>query len=199
MKAASGCMRCLRRSLASRSSTHDTAGSIRAARSIFSTSTLRSDLPPSASTTELEQQRQAAKQRAWYLDPSDSAPPPSLAPSSKPRFTTFDPSSTLPTAAPALPARPLPDNAPSHFAPLHHFLTTLELLEPSSVVFLHTPSSGSLQRDEEELGVGGIGARWEWVVVAVVRGRGKGVVGRAERAVRLWSKVVDEGGAKEDA
>lgn len=35
-------------------------------------------------------------------------------------------------------------------------------------------------------GVQGFGARWDWVVVLQVKGRGKGVVGRAERVIRQW-------------
>ena len=44
-------------------------------------------------------------------------------------------------------------------------------------------------------GVGGVGPTYDWVVVGVVKGIGKGVVGRADRAVRMWvshlSEVVD--------
>jgi hypothetical protein len=32
----------------------------------------------------------------------------------------------------------------------------------------------------------GVGANWDWVVVAEVAARGKGAVGRAERAIREW-------------
>jgi hypothetical protein len=32
----------------------------------------------------------------------------------------------------------------------------------------------------------GVGANWEWVIVAEVAARGKGAVGRAERAIREW-------------
>lgn len=108
----------------------------------------------------------------------------------QPQFTTFDPSRT--TALP--PTRsivPLPPNTPDYLRPLHAYLTSdqaAEVLDPSSVVFLHTPSApiwsvgpGELIRGETEAG-----ARWEWVVVLEVKGTGKGVVGRAERAIRLW-------------
>lgn len=34
--------------------------------------------------------------------------------------------------------------------------------------------------------VSGAEPSWEWVVMGVVKGRGKGVVARAERALRVW-------------
>lgn len=178
MRPATICSQCARRIRSDRMS----------ARAFYTFTAVRSE---SSSVTELESQREAAKQRAWYL-PAESTSKDTQQSPSIPRFTTFDPLSTVPTPASSAPARPLPSNAPSHFRSLHQFLTTSELLEPSSISFLHTPSSGSMLRNEEELGVGGIGASWEWVIVAVVRGRGKGVVGRAERAVRVWvSKDLD--------
>lgn len=146
------------------------------------------------SSSDLEAERESARKRAWYLEESPSSPSsssstpqlPSL--SRQPNFTTFNPFSTLPLPlAPSAPPRPLPSNAPNYFRALHAFLTTsTDVIDPSSVVFLHTPSARAVMDTQEELGVGGTGARWEWVVVGVVKGRGKGVVGRAERAVRIW-------------
>jgi hypothetical protein len=36
------------------------------------------------------------------------------------------------------------------------------------------------------VGDSGFEARWEWVGVCEVKGRGKGVVARAERSLRTW-------------
>lgn len=41
-------------------------------------------------------------------------------------------------------------------------------------------------KGEGDVDVSGAEPSWEWVVVGVVRGRGKGVVARAERALRVW-------------
>ncbi len=145
--------------------------------------------------------------RAWYLDPSDEASPSSSSnlpsritdslpstPARQPQFTTFDPSRT--TSTPSNQSiLPLPSNAPDYLRPLHAFLTSdeaAEVLETSSVVFLHTPSAPMWSVGPGELirGEGEVGARWEWVVVLQVKGTGKGVVGRAERAIRHWVGTV---------
>ncbi|CAD6573728.1 MAG: hypothetical protein TREMPRED_000896 [Tremellales sp. Tagirdzhanova-0007] len=163
----------------------------------------RRDDEPS-STDERRETREAlavARAKAWYLDPPphvntpDSAAPvipftTSKSPRPQPQFTTFDPSRTT-SATPIRNIRPLPAYTPDSLRPLHAYLTSdeaAEVLDPNSVVFMHTPSApewtvgpGELIRGESE-----IGARWEWVVVIQVRGTGKGVVGRAERAIRLW-------------
>ena len=142
------------------------------------------------------------RQRAWYLESSTAS---SSSPSSsetnisfslhsdhrQPIFSTFDPSRTTlePSTQRIIP--PLPDNTPEFLRPLHSYLISDEaalVLESSSVVFLHTPSAPISSVGPGDLIKGGMeaGARWEWVVVVQVRGIGKGVVGRAERAVRLW-------------
>ncbi|RSH92697.1 hypothetical protein EHS25_008142 [Saitozyma podzolica] len=153
--------------------------------------------------------REAARARAWYLNDTPSTPssPPSpftrSTPSSssssptppirpQPRFTTFDPNRTTSTPSssdPDSPLTPLPSFAPDHLHPLHAFLVANELIEPGTVQFLHTPSSGvSGSEDSREVIVGdsGFEARWEWVGVCEVKGRGKGVVARAERSLRTW-------------
>lgn len=178
-------------------------------------------------TSSSPSSREEARQRAWYLKDEDTPSHPTAGPSTRPlprqpKFTRYDPQSTtaeISTGNDA--ARPLPSDAPPHFASLHELLTTSELLEPSSVRFLYTPAAepgpdASLTRvtrrwgpgirrwaanDQSEGGAmpggrtdgretrplfGDVGATWEWVVVAQVRGRGKGVVARAERMIRLW-------------
>ncbi len=81
--------------------------------------------------------------------------------------------------------------------PLHEFLGGSELLERDSVVFMHAPSAAGevggsggdgagIKREEGEEIESGARAVWEWVVCATVRGRGRGVVGRAERELRVW-------------
>lgn len=195
----------------------------------------------SARQRDLNAEREAARQRAWYLDPTpspSSAPTPSessptsgsptarpLSPSSsstresgsprsaqlaqsprQPVFTSYDPSRTTASAPTSTPSAPLPSSAPAHLHPLHAFLTQSELIQEGSVVFVHTPSSPHAQgvggdvaasvgagTGKEELQVGDISGTdpsWEWVVMGVVKGRGKGVVARAERALRVWVRLV---------
>lgn len=161
---------------------------------------------PGGPRSEEVRAREAARARAWYLDDtpsnpltrstsspssSGSSPIPPIRP--QPRFTTYDPNRTTSTPSssdPDLnPLIHLPTFAPDHLHPLHAFLVANELIEPGTVQFLHTPSSGvSGSDDSREVIVGdrGFEARWEWVGVCEVKGRGKGVVARAERSLRTW-------------
>ena len=155
-----------------------------------------SSVPPS----ELEQ----AKARAWYLPTTaDPATETRDAPSTTRirRTTTFDPSSTTPDAA-ALAIPPLPADCPAGLESLHHFLTCeAESIDPSSVIITSTrPLSGSGGSATRGLGDGvdevisppGGSSRptWDWMVVATVRGRGRGIVPRAEREVRVWVSIL---------
>jgi hypothetical protein len=148
--------------------------------------------------------REAARARAWYLNDTPSTPSTRSTPSSsssssippdrpQPRFTTFDPNRTTSTPLSSVPdsdpITPLPSFAPDHLHPLQAFLVANELIEPGSVQFLHTPSSGVSGSDDSReaiTGERGFEARWEWVGVCEVKGRGKGVVARAERSLRTW-------------
>jgi len=55
---------------------------------------------------------------------------------------------------------------------------------------MRTRDAGLAMTGEGEIikveGADGVGPKWEWIVTGVVRGKGKGIVGRAERALRLW-------------
>lgn len=165
--------------------------------------------------------REEARQRAWYLEDEDAPSPPAAGPSTRPaprqpKFTRYDPQSTTSEISTGNDVvRPLPTDAPPHFASLHDLLTTSDLIEPSSVRFLYTPAAepgpdASLTRVTRRWGpgirrwaaedtspgpalgrgtrplFGEVGATWDWVIVAQVKGRGKGVVARAERMIRLW-------------
>lgn len=145
--------------------------------------------------------------RTWFLDPEPSSlpsSPSSSSPSSsssqhgskrqpRPRFTTFDPSSTTPDlpSQPLTPLHPQAESSP-FLRGLYDHLTTLEDLVPESIVFLHTPTSRKVLSSSASMGGGGEmipntgSTRWDWIVVAQVRGRGKGVIGRAERSLRGW-------------
>lgn len=133
------------------------------------------------------------KERAWYLDPSPPTPSTSTSssrPADRPRFTTFDPESTRSDTAPdRLIITPLPLQATSSplLVQLHEHLTMQsDSVDPTTVRFLHPDSSKILQDQAESLlgETGGTG--WTWVVVAQVRGRGRGVVNRAEKEIRKW-------------
>lgn len=145
----------------------------------------KSDVSPNASDLA------AAKARAWYLpQPNSSAGSSSTRQHRNPVFTTFDPSRTTSDTS-TRNIRPLPSNSPPHLKPLHTFLTThhqaIEVLDPTSVTFLHTPSS-SVQKSQPELITTPeqVGSWVDWVVVVTVKGVGKNVIGRAERVIRLW-------------
>jgi hypothetical protein len=140
-----------------------------------------------------------AKARAWYLDPkptpADTAGP-SKPTRREPRFTTFDPESTRSDLV-TEDIIPLHENATSPLlAQLHDHLTRQsDSVDHASVRFLHTPSSGLLRtqtQEQEGLGVDGAllgesgNTNWEWVVTCQVRGRGRGVLNRAEKEIRKW-------------
>jgi len=145
--------------------------------------TLSSD--PSA---DIRQTSAQARARAWYLDPSES-PSPTYPP--RPRFTTFDPTRTTSTPS-ARRSRSLPSSAPPYLQSLHAFLTgpeAAEVLDPASVVFIDCATADPRKVGEGEVirGSSGVGGRWEWLVVLEVKGTGKGIMGRAERMLRLWA------------
>lgn len=136
-----------------------------------------------------------AKARAWYLDPKPSQPQSAASSSTprQPRFTTFDPSSTR-SDIDVQQIEPLPSNATSPIlVQLHDHLTKQsDSVDAGSVRFLHTPSSRFLAAspggDGEGvalLGESG-GTNWEWVVTCQVKGRGRGVLNRAEKEIRKW-------------
>jgi hypothetical protein len=138
-----------------------------------------------------------AKARAWYLDPTpsaSSAPTPSSSSKRTPKFTTFDPESTR-SDIETEQIHPLPPNATSPLLiTLHEHLTRQsDSVESGSVRFLHAPSSQLVrprsEGDEEGysalLGESG-GTNWEWVVTCQVKGRGRGVLNRAEKEIRKW-------------
>ena len=140
-----------------------------------------------------------AREEAWYLeddDPPISSPSPSSTQSSspttrQPQFTTFDPNRTS-IDLPSTSVAPLPSSAPPYLVPLHTFLTSPQagdVLDPSSVVFIDTNNMPDEMKEEGEVIKGskeGARPNWDWIVVMVVKGHGKGVIRRAERAIRLW-------------
>lgn len=121
-------------------------------------------------------------------------------PRRQPRFTTFDPESTrsdnLDTQRTII---PLPENATSPIlVQLHRHLTAQsDSVDPTTVRFLHpatsrilTEQSGTTE-EGEGVGYGSLlgesgGTGWEWVVVCQVKGRGRGVINRAEKEIRKW-------------
>jgi len=144
----------------------------------------------------------SARQRAWYLEEQDDLPITSSQEKDttkgegkakdQPNFVTFDPDRTT-TSRASSKIKPLPTDAPAELGPLHEWLTSRDaayVLDTSSVVFLNTKTAGKHMVGEGEVikvdGVDIAAPVWEWIVVAVVKGRGKGVVGRAERALRIW-------------
>lgn len=142
-----------------------------------------------------------AKARAWYLDPAPTSGPtstpqagPSIPTPRKPTFTTFDPDSTR-SDLQNQEISPLPPNASSPLLhQLHDHLTrSSDSVDHASVRFLHTPSSSLLKMQEgvegSLLGESG-GTSWEWVVTCQVRGRGRGVLNRAEKEIRKWVSLL---------
>jgi len=76
---------------------------------------------------------------------------------------------------------------------LHDHLTKQsDSVDAGSVRFLHTPSSSFLAASPEGQGEGVAllgesgGTNWEWVVTCQVKGRGRGVLNRAEKEIRKW-------------
>ena len=151
----------------------------------------------SSTTVGRNDELEKAKARAWYLDPKPDNPAPqpqaSSSSSRQPRFTTFDPESTR-SDLEVKHIVPLPSNATSPILiQLHDHLTKQsDSVDASSVRFLHTPSSKFLAPAPEGEGEGGAllgesgGTNWEWVVSCQVRGRGRGVLNRAEKEIRKW-------------
>ena len=134
-----------------------------------------------------------AKARAWYLDPKPRQHEASTSKPRQPRFTTFDPESTR-SDAEVQHIEPLPSNATSPIlVQLHDHLTKQsDSVDAGSVRFLHTPSSRFLAASPEGQGEGVAllgesgGTNWEWVVTCQVKGRGRGVLNRAEKEIRKW-------------
>ena len=151
-----------------------------------------------------------AKAAAWYLEedvnsttarPSQESAGGSIdapAVSRQPRFTPYNPLSTLPQPAQPLPLAPLPENLPAFLNPLHEYLTTNSLIIPHSVTIFDSKSSiaatltndtgalpplrGKRMRGTKESGLGivvdgvDVGANWDWVIVCETGARGKGAV-----------------------
>ncbi|ORX35432.1 hypothetical protein BD324DRAFT_632813 [Kockovaella imperatae] len=145
----------------------------------------------SSESTRPPRSVEEARSQAWYLE-DEPSPSRSSAPESssrrQPVFTTFDPSRTT-SDSEVQPIQPLDPSAPDWLRPLHDFMTSeqaAEVLESHTVVFMPTIRSPSVRPDEEIRGEGSPGPLWDWVVAGVVKGTGKGVVGRADRAVRRW-------------
>jgi hypothetical protein len=145
--------------------------------------------PTSRASSSSKLAQSEARARAWYLPSA-----PATVSKKNPIFTTFDPSRTSSLLPSEIVLKPLPANTPDNLRPLHRFLTEecADVLDVGSVVFLHTPSASA-----GNVGLGDtikfdgdsgreVGGRWEWVVSAEVKGVGKGVVGRADRYIRLW-------------
>ncbi|KAK8865692.1 hypothetical protein IAR55_000837 [Kwoniella newhampshirensis] len=142
------------------------------------------------------------KINTWFLNrsstPSSSSPAEKTSDAThlrRPTFTPYDPSSTTTTSSQHLLAAPLPASAPPYLQKLHNYLTSpssesTEVILPHTILFLDTRSySRELQeRGEGEMieSEGGTGGNWEWVVVGQVKGRGRGVVARADGMIRRW-------------
>ena len=161
---------------------------------------------------EPSEELEKVKARAWYLDPSppstssstpsasSSAASPAESLRRQPRFTTFDPESTQSDVSQAQRAiQELPENAKSAIlVQLHRHLTQQsDSVDPTSVRFLHPATSKLLSEESgtgqegEASGYGNLlgesgGTGWEWVVVCQVKGRGRGVINRAEKEIRKW-------------
>lgn len=135
---------------------------------------------------------ESARRNAWYLDdPSEEIIDPDLPIRRQPHFVTYDPERTTPQID-KFEVESIPHYAPEALKKLHGWMTSEDaafVLDTSSVRFLHT---GRASR--ENLGSGDVidvyggevEAQWKWIVVALAKGRGKGIVGRAERALRIW-------------
>lgn len=173
----------------------------------FSSTSLLSNATDRPLPTEEEEPAQdprealrQAKASAWYLEDEDAPSiPPSTSQSSstdrlikaQPRFVTFDPNQTTSELVERK-IEPLPSNAPGRLTPLHEWMTSDDadmILDVNTVRFISTREGKSFNVGEGEvikISQAGTSAGYEWLVTAVVKGRGKGVVRRAERAVRLW-------------
>ncbi len=167
-----------------------------------------------AESSSAAQARQAAIQKAkaaaWYLkdnaEPATTASAPSE--TRQPRFTPYNPLSTLPQPAIDQPLAPLPARFPEFLNPLHKYLTTNPLILPHSVRAFDSSSSlaatlvhdggsedysrGRRRRGTKDAGEGivvdgvDVGAVWDWIYVVETGARGKGAVGRVERDIRKW-------------
>ena len=146
-----------------------------------------------------------AREKAWYLetedDPSESTSssspwivdPETGAPKRRtPRFVTFDPNRTTQDVGEEV-IQALPASTPEYLKPLYAYLTSdqaRDIIDPTSVRFIRTRDAPEWSIGEGSLiqpaGEDGPKPTYEWIIVAVVKGYGKGVIGRAERALRVW-------------
>ncbi|WVQ97227.1 hypothetical protein IAU59_004337 [Kwoniella sp. CBS 9459] len=165
------------------------------------------------STVKHEKTVGGQKINTWFLDPSFSPSTPSKTANNEtstssslntqirqPIFTPYNASTTSPDASAetaSAPMPPLPSNTPSQLHPLHSFLTS-STTEAADVIQLSTVQmfdTALLNEYLEKRGEGSMlddvdgkerGGNWDWVVTAVVKGRGRGVVARADGVVRRW-------------
>lgn len=134
---------------------------------------------------------QSAKDRAWYLEDSLDPIDPDLPARRQPRFVTYDPERTTSEVA-KFEIESLPHYAPEPLKRLHGWMTSEDaayVLDTTSVRFMHTGMASRENLgsgDVVDVFDGSVEAQWKWVVVAMAKGRGKGIVGRAERALRIW-------------
>lgn len=108
---------------------------------------LRNSTPKNLDTSKTQEEMEAVKARAWYVD-EDAQEPPRTTPSSgprQPRFTTFDPLRTLPTPREQVVVPPLPTDTPASLLPLHEFLVSNDLFVPESITFRRTAKSAASQ------------------------------------------------------
>ncbi|WWD18129.1 hypothetical protein CI109_102578 [Kwoniella shandongensis] len=137
------------------------------------------------------------KINTWFLNTPSSSTSSASQTVRQPKFTAYDPSTTTSStpSSSQLDAAPLPPTAPPSLQPLYDYLTS-STSESSEVVLSHTVQffdtrlyvstlqergEGEVIRTPDE-----VGGNWEWVVVVQVKGRGRGVVARADGMIRRW-------------
>ncbi|WVF70863.1 hypothetical protein IAT40_005657 [Kwoniella sp. CBS 6097] len=154
---------------------------------------------------------QKQKINTWFLDPSFSPSSSASQQSSsssfssdnqirQPVFTPYNASTTTSTSnsnSSTTPIHHLPTNTPTQLHPIHSFLTC-STAEAADVIQLPTVQifdTTLLNEYLEKRGEGSIlddvdgkerGGNWDWVITAVVKGRGRGVVARADGVIRRW-------------
>ncbi|OCF42474.1 hypothetical protein I317_03719 [Kwoniella heveanensis CBS 569] len=115
----------------------------------------------------------------------------------QPIFTSYNASTTSPSASPVASPPPLPSNTPSQLFSIHSFMTspqseaadviqlaTVQMFDTTLLnEYLERRGEGSMLDDVDGRERGG---NWDWVITAVVKGRGRGVVARADGVVRRW-------------
>ncbi|WRT65899.1 uncharacterized protein IL334_002850 [Kwoniella shivajii] len=129
---------------------------------------------------------EAGEINTWFVDSSPRSSPPSR--------PTPEASSSTDQSYYNTPA--LPESTPSILHPLHKFLISPET-EASEVLFGHTVrffDTRMLARQLDKLGQGELvkgedglrGGYYDWVIVAQVKGRGRGIVARGDGVLRRW-------------